>query len=94
MPPGPAMRFLPQGSWTTPPPGIEPRRPSHGQLQSRPPVLLERPLLVRPVTCHPFLLVARIMIINTKPTDILYIPISNDGSQMTAFEINIIVFSS
>ena len=33
-------------------------------------------------------------IFNTKPTDIFYIPISTDGNQMTAFEINIIVFSS
>ena len=33
-------------------------------------------------------------LMNTKPTDILYIPISTDGNEMTAFEINIIVFSS
>ena len=44
MPPGPVLRFLPQGYWTTSPPGVELRRPSHGQLQSRPQVLLDAPI--------------------------------------------------
>ena len=64
MPPGPALRFLPQGSWTTPSPGVELCRPSHGQLQFRPPVLLESPLQPRPMTFHPFYWIpARLLIL-------------------------------
>ena len=35
---GLVLRFLPQESWMTPPPGKRSRRPSHGQLQFRPPL--------------------------------------------------------